>query len=93
MQMPQPYPYPEKKVYKSPKMPEFQSQGPIAGVEVLYSESNDGEITIEIEPTSGLKKLVTAIDISSLYKEKRNNAIQLAKRFESLYHEYLVSPL
>lgn len=80
-------------MYKAPKMPEYQGQGPIAGVEVLYSETNDGEITIEIEPTSGLKKLVTAIDISSLYKEKRSNAIQLAKNFESLYHEYLISPL
>ena len=50
------------------------------GVEVLYSEINDGEITIEIEPTSGLRKLVTVVDISSLYKEKRNNAIFLAKR-------------
>lgn len=76
-----------------PKMAEYQNVYYSGGVEVLYSENNDGEITIEIEPSSGLHKLVTAIDISSLYKEKRNKAIQLARRFENLYHEYLVSPL
>ena len=70
-------PYPQFKNKQS-----FQQRPPpsVEGVERLYSESNDGEITIEIEPSSGLRKLVTAIDISSLYKEKRNNAIQLAKR-------------
>lgn len=76
-----------------PKMADYQNMYYTGGVEVLYSENNDGEITIEIEPSSGLHKLVTAIDISSLYKEKRNKAIQLARRFENLYHEYLVSPL
>lgn len=70
-----------------------QEQLKVPGVEVLYSEQNDGEITIEVEPTNGLRKLVTAIDISSLYKEKRNKAILLAKKFEQLYHEYLISPL
>lgn len=60
--------------------PQPQPPPSVEGVERLYSEGNDGEITIEIEPSSGLRKLVTAIDISSLYKEKRNNAIQLAKR-------------
>lgn len=88
------YPDPNmKKFPKANKKVEMQNMYKPMGVEVLYSENNDGEITIEVEPTSGLHKLVTAIDISSLYKEKRNKAIQLAKRFETLYHEYLVSPL
>lgn len=90
------YPFQEQSVKqapKIPKVPDYQTVYNTGGVEVLYSENNDGEITIEVEPSSGLHKLVTAIDISSLYKEKRNKAIQLAKRFETLYHEYLVSPL
>lgn len=70
-----------------------QEQLRVPGVEILYSEQSDGDITIEIEPVNGLRKLVTAIDISSLYKEKRNKAILLAKKFEQLYHEYLLSPL
>ena len=105
------YPRPKNKIPYQMPPPAL-----MASVEVLYSETNDGEITIEVEPSSGLRKLVTAIDISSLYKEKRNNAIQLAKRcvlfltlntifefidqahstnfrFETLYHEYLISPL
>ena len=89
------YPEHNMKGYMKPnKEPEFQqNMYNMSGVEVLYSENNDGEITIEIEPSSALHKLVTAIDISSLYKEKRNKAIQLAKKFEILYHDYLVSPL
>lgn len=82
-----------KKFVPPDKAMKYQSAFRPPAVEVLYSEANDGEITIEVEPTSGLRKLVTAIDISSLYKEKRNKSIQLAKKFESLYHEYLVSPL
>ena len=82
-----------KKFVPPEKAMEYQSAYRPPAVEVLYSEANDGEITIEVEPTSGLRKLVTAIDISSLYKEKRNKSIQLAKKFETLYHEYLVSPL
>lgn len=60
---------------------------------ILYSEQGDGEITIEVEQSNGLRKLVTAIDISSLYKEKKNKAILLAKKFETLFHENLASPL
>ena len=82
-----------KKYIPQEKVMEYQSVFKPPAVEVLYSEANDGEITIEVEPTSSLRKLVTAIDISSLYREKRNKAIQLAKKFETLYHEYLVSPL
>lgn len=75
------YPYQPPKAFVPPpkKTVEYQPVFSPLPVEVLYSEANDGEITIEVEPTSGLRKLVTAIDISSLYKEKRNKAIQLAK--------------
>ena len=65
---------------KQPKKIPFAPPIVTPSVETLYSESNDGEITIEIDPISGVRKLVTAVDISSLYKEKRLNAIQLGNR-------------
>lgn len=47
--------------------------------EILYFEQGDGEIFVYFDPRSQLSKLVTCIDITSLYKEKRGKAITIIK--------------
>ena len=61
--------------------------------EVLYSEEGDGEITIEVDKSSNKVKLVTCVDISTLYKEKRSKAMDLAQTFCTLSHRNLVQPI
>ena len=52
--------------------------------DVLYSEENDGEILIEYSPKMKDLQLITCIDISTLYKEKRGKAIDIAKEYSKL---------
>ena len=50
--------------------------------DILYSEEGDGEILVEqmADPANELQ-LITCIDISTLYKEKRTKAIDIAREF------------
>lgn len=61
--------------------------------EVLYSEEGDGEIRIERDPLTGTSKLVTIVDIGTLYKEKRSKAILMAQTYCKLSHRNIVTPL
>jgi hypothetical protein len=45
----------------------------------LYSEEADGEILVD--NVENQLNLITCIDISTLYKEKRLKAIEIAKEF------------
>lgn len=47
-------------------------------LDLLYSEEGDGEILIELDKQKRVLKLITCIDISTLYKEKRTKAIEMA---------------
>jgi hypothetical protein len=47
-------------------------------IESLYYEINDGEIFI-IQDENGDKRMVTCIDICSLYKGKKGKAILLVE--------------
>jgi len=51
--------------------------------DILYSEEGDGEILIEtLSPEEGGNlRLITCIDISTLYKEKRSKAIEIASEY------------
>ena len=54
--------------------------------DILYSEEGDGEILVEtLSPEEGGQlRLITCVDISTLYKEKRNKAIEIAKEYSKL---------
>ncbi len=56
--------------------------------DILYSEEGDGEILVESLPDEqgGHLRLVTCVDISTLYKEKRIKAIEIAKEYSKLQH-------
>ena len=64
-------------------------QGPF---DILYSEEGDGEILIETLPPKegGHLRLITCVDISTLYKEKRSKAIEIAKEYSKLQHPNLL---
>jgi len=49
--------------------------------DILYSEEADGEILVEHSSSDNQLNLITCIDISTLYKEKRTKAIEIAKEF------------
>ncbi|CDW74718.1 phosphatidylinositol-4-phosphate 5- [Stylonychia lemnae] len=61
--------------------------------DILYSEEGDGEILVEKSPDQKELQLITCIDISTLYKEKRTKAIDIAKEFQKLQHPNLLSIL
>ena len=61
-----------------------------ANIQSLYSEEGDGSIFIETDKLSGKKQLVTMIDISTLYKEKRAKSVSLARTYATLYHRNLI---
>ena len=50
--------------------------------EVLYFEPGDGEIFIYYDSINKLQKMVTCIDISTLFKEKRAKAIAITDFLE-----------
>jgi hypothetical protein len=52
--------------------------------DILYSEEGDGEILVETMPPDNHLRLITCIDISTLYKEKRAKAIEIAKQYARL---------
>lgn len=54
--------------------------------DILYSEAGDGEILIEtLSPQEGGQlRLITCVDISTLYKEKRTKAIEIAEQYARL---------
>jgi len=56
----------------------------------LYFGKGDGEIFIVRDQTTGADKMVTCIDISTLYQEKRGSALQMIKTLESFKHKHLV---
>lgn len=60
--------------------------------DILYSEEGDGEILVETLPPKdgGHLRLITCVDISTLYKEKRNKAIDIAKEYSKLQHRNLL---
>lgn len=62
-------------------------------IDLLYSEEGDGEILVETLPPKdgGHLRLITCIDISTLYKEKRSKAIEIAKEYSKLNHPNLLS--
>lgn len=61
-----------------------------ATIQNLYSEEGDGSIFIETDKVSGKKQLITVVDISTLYKEKRMKSVTLAKRYASISHGNLI---
>jgi hypothetical protein len=60
--------------------------------DLLYSEEGDGEILIEtMSPKEGGHlRLITCVDISTLFKEKRSKAIDIAKEYSKLQHPNLL---
>ena len=59
-------------------------------LDVLYSERGDGEILLDFDPENKSMLLITCIDISTLYKEKRIKAIEMAEEFSKLNHPNLL---
>ena len=57
----------------------------------LYFGKGDGEIFIARDPKTGVDKMITCIDISTLYTEKLGNALQMIKDLESFKHPNLVT--
>ena len=56
----------------------------------LYFGKGDGEIFVVRDQQTGVDKMVTCIDISTLYQEKRGSALQMIKTLESFKHPHLV---
>jgi len=61
----------------------------------LYFEQGDGEIFIAYDEAYGEKKhrMVTCVDISTLYREKRGKALVLIQFLATLKHKHLVEIL
>lgn len=57
----------------------------------LYFGKGDGEIFLVHDKETNINKMVTCIDISTLYQEKRGNAIQMIQTLASFKHNNLVS--
>ena len=55
----------------------------------LYFGKGDGEIFVVRDQKTGVDKMVTCIDISTLYQEKRGSALQMIKTLESFKHPHL----
>jgi hypothetical protein len=55
--------------------------------EILYFEQGDGEIFIWADPQASQLKMVTCIDITSLYKEKRGKALAIIKFLCQVQHK------
>ena len=58
--------------------------------DILYSEEGDGEILVEYSEETAQLNLITCVDISTLYKEKRQKAIDMANEFQKLKHPNLL---
>lgn len=58
-------------------------------LQTLYSEEGDGEIYIENMKDKS-KKLITVVEISTLYKEKRLKSVSLARTYATISHRYLI---
>ena len=57
----------------------------------LYFGKGDGEIFLIHDQESNTNKMVTCIDISTLYQEKRGSAVQMIQTLSSFKHENLVT--
>jgi hypothetical protein len=58
--------------------------------EILYFEPNDGEIFIYFDDKAQISKMVTCIDISTLFKEKKAKAINIANFLGQVRHPNIV---
>jgi serine/threonine protein kinase len=58
--------------------------------EVLYYEQNDGEVFIYFDSLQGRKKLVTCIDVSSLFQEKKDKAFAIVDFLSQTKHANMV---
>lgn len=58
-------------------------------IDVLYFEPGDGEIFVYFDPQTNIPKMVTCIDISTLYKEKRTKAITIVNFLSQVKHPNL----
>ena len=43
---------------------------PQTQIDIIYSQQNDGEVSLEYDPKTGRLRFLTFIDISSLYNDK-----------------------
>ena len=59
-------------------------------VESLYFGQGDGEIFIAYNTKLQTDVMVTCIDISTLYREKRGKAIQLVETLSKFSHRHIV---
>ena len=55
-------------------------------LETLYFEPEDGEVFVYFHPKDQQKRLVTCIDISSLFQEKKQKALQIVNFFAQVKH-------
>lgn len=78
------------KLKETPIVSQIRPSNKNASVQTLYSEDGDGSIFIETDQYTSTKVLVTYIDISTLYKEKRAKSIVLAKKYAILSHLNLI---
>jgi serine/threonine protein kinase len=58
--------------------------------ETLYYEAGDGEIFVYYDSVANMQKMVTCIDISTLFKEKRAKAITITKFLGQVRHTNVV---
>ena len=56
----------------------------------LYFGRGDGEIFLINDPETNVNKMVTCIDISTLYQEKRGSAVQMIQILSRFNHENLL---
>ena len=56
----------------------------------LYFGKGDGEIFLIRDIETGEDKMVTCIDISTVYAEKRGAAVDMIKKFANLKHPNLI---
>ena len=57
----------------------------------LYYGKGDGEIFLVNDEATGKSKMVTCIDISTLYQEKRGSAVQMIQTLASFRHKNIVT--
>ena len=59
--------------------------------DILYSNKTEGQIVIEHDFLKKIDKLVTTIDLGSVYQERRLKAFELANKLSHLSHPNLLN--
>lgn len=59
--------------------------------DILYTQQKDGEILVEWNNTTKVFSMLTFVDLTEVFAEKQQVAIELALKMQKLYHPNLLN--